>query len=254
MRMIQIMIMILIIILFILVTTVSIYLPAQQHTTIDNIPIYIINLKNRPDRKRRILNELSKHNINHSNTTIIDAINGNDLNISWLMKKNIYRNDETIYRPMRRGEIGCYLSHIKCWDMIAESGHDYALVIEDDVVFVDNFKQKINNMLTELANYDWDVFCLGRNCKTSHGFDGFCKNGAKINNFLYPDVLGYATFAYIIRSDCIKKILPSMTPITQPIDMVTLEKNRDKEIKFIVPLNNMVNINNFKDSDTISIK
>lgn len=35
--------------------------------------------------------------------------------------------------PLLAGEIGCFLSHRKCWEMIAEGSEAFGLIVEDDV-------------------------------------------------------------------------------------------------------------------------
>lgn len=37
------------------------------------------------------------------------------------------------FRPLTPGEIGCFLSHLRCWQLIEERGLDCALILEDDV-------------------------------------------------------------------------------------------------------------------------
>lgn len=36
------------------------------------------------------------------------------------------------FRPLTPGEIGCFLSHLRCWQLIEERGLDCAIVLEDD--------------------------------------------------------------------------------------------------------------------------
>ena len=43
-------------------------------------------------------------------------------------------NRKTWHRPLTPGEIGCYLSHIDCWERIVDSQLDFALILEDDAV------------------------------------------------------------------------------------------------------------------------
>ena len=38
------------------------------------------------------------------------------------------------FRPLTPGEIGCFLSHLRCWQLIEERNLDCALVLEDERV------------------------------------------------------------------------------------------------------------------------
>lgn len=38
-------------------------------------------------------------------------------------------------RILTPGEIGCFLSHRKCWEKLVESGDNWALILEDDCIF-----------------------------------------------------------------------------------------------------------------------
>lgn len=65
--------------------------------------------------------------------------------------------------------IGIALSHMKCWERILTEPHDYAMIIEDDCVFVDHFRAKLRKAFTQVpGNFDIVyVGCMG-NCNP-HG-------------------------------------------------------------------------------------
>jgi glycosyl transferase family 25 len=71
--------------------------------------------------------------------------------------------DETGYRRRHGrltnpGEVGCYLSHIECARRLLESGHEFALILEDDLVLPDNLGVVIAEALAEHRH--WDVLRL----------------------------------------------------------------------------------------------
>lgn len=219
---------------------------------VKKLPIYVINLKDRPDRKQKIEKEMLKHNL--KNVTILEAVNGYDLDIDELLDNDLYTINEDIARPLKRGEIGCYLSHLEAWYKILRDKEPYALIIEDDAVFVENFKEKLNDALNKIKNSNWDVLFLGRNC--SH-FEYECNRGTPVNNekiLMYPLISGYGTFAYIIKNRCIRKLLKDTFPLIKPVDVVLLEKDDIGDIKIIVFVNNIASVRNSHDSDTIAIK
>jgi len=128
--------------------------------------------------------------------------------------------------------------------------------LEDDVIFTKNFKNKFNHIFNLIKNDKWDIFCLGRNCKSYAGFDHTCREGKFIHGkeILYPRVAGYMTFAYIIKNSCIKKLLETTFPIIKPVDVVTLEKHHDGEIKILGLVNDLATIRDMRDSDTVTIR
>ena len=197
---------------------------------IKNMPTFIINLKDRPDRKARVIRELDDHQING---IYVEAINGTDLKIDGVNMDQIYVRDPT-YRDLRRGEIGCYLSHAVCWNLILESGKSHGMVLEDDVVFIDNFKNVFNDIFEEIKDMDWDIITLGRRCNKKL-FDNEDCTGGKIiyKNTFYPDFVGYGTYAYIIKAKTINKLLQTTFPFSKPIDVVLIDEHKKGNIKII---------------------
>jgi glycosyl transferase family 25 len=71
------------------------------------------------------------------------------------------------FRGLTPGEIGCFLSHIACWRLIAERGLDCALVLEDDFAPDDGFSAERLAAFADSSAH-WDVLKLtriGRNAK-----------------------------------------------------------------------------------------
>lgn len=244
---------ILIVILVIIVIYVA--MNANEHMSpnitdyISEMPTFIINLKDRPDRKARAVRELNKHKIKG---TFIEAINGIDLEIDGVRMDQIYVKDSK-FRLLRKGEIGCYLSHMACWNLILESGNPYGLVLEDDVVFVNDFKNIFNDAFSQIKDMDWDIIALGRRCNKQI-FDEDCVSGEIIyKNTFYPSFIGYATYAYIIKASTIDKLLKTTFPFSKPIDVVLIDEQQKGNIKIISFMENLAGVNSLRDSDTVAI-
>lgn len=93
-------------------------------------PIYVINLQGSDQRLLRAAQQLAGQSLPF---TRIDAVNGKALDAS--TKRALidrHANRHHFYRPLSDGEIGCYLSHQKCWQALLDSNQDYALILEDD--------------------------------------------------------------------------------------------------------------------------
>jgi glycosyl transferase, family 25 len=217
------------------------------------MPIYVINLEHRKDRLKRIKEELSKINLSDesNNLHIINAINGKNLDIKQLKNAGYLKYDS---RPLRSGEIGCFMSHLDCWVKILESGQPYGLIIEDDAILTPEFVSRFNEIFDSALEYDWDVFCLGRRCiETTYGSG--CKNSISLNNDLcIYEIPGYGTYGYIVNAKSIEKIMSYIFPINVPIDVLLIDLHRDKKINIISTKNNIIKQRNHTDSDTVRIK
>ncbi|HMY00513.1 MAG TPA: glycosyltransferase family 25 protein [Agitococcus sp.] len=85
--------------------------------------------------------------------TIIDAVNGGELSAKEFFSRiaDYYNN---FYRLMTPGEIGCALSHIKCYGMMVDTGLERALVLEDDVIGDDGSIMDALNIISKIDSND----------------------------------------------------------------------------------------------------
>lgn len=103
-----------------------------------DIHLYIINLDERIDKYEETINELSKLNFEKYNLKIerFPAI------------------------KHKRGWIGCALSHISILEIAKERNLEYAIVIEDDNIFVEKQLKNIEKIFDWLFQYKekWEIF------------------------------------------------------------------------------------------------
>lgn len=107
-------------------------------------PIYLISLDK--DVKRR-------EKLTDVNPVLTFAVNGKDLDVDKLKEDGIVSVD----CKLKKGEIGCYLSHIYMMNRALETGKS-VLIIEDDV----KLSQTEINQIKDV-NVDADVVCVGHN-------------------------------------------------------------------------------------------
>lgn len=107
----------------------------------DEVPVYIINLKRRPDRLEQCVAQFS----HTRHITVIEAVDGLNLRVS-----------EDVSRT--RGEVGCFLSHLSALRRMLEDGVDHAIVLEDDAIVLGD----IRRLLDEVPD-GFDVIALGPN-------------------------------------------------------------------------------------------
>lgn len=105
-----------------------------------NAAVYCINLDRRPDRREKVEKEFLREGL--ENVEFFTATDG------------------CTHPRMNRGECGCTDSHIRLWKDIVKKEHPWALVFEDDARLVENFREKLEEVLAMLPN-DWDYVNLG---------------------------------------------------------------------------------------------
>lgn len=107
--------------------------------------IYVINLKERLDRKDHITSQLQK--INCENYILFEAVNGKKI------------DNPTRLSPGMFGLIKTYLNIYNDWK---KDPKENILIIEDDCVFVEDFNQKLSEYVSYVPE-DWDMLYFGAN-------------------------------------------------------------------------------------------
>jgi len=156
---------------------------------------YIISL-HQPDK---LINQLKKYELD---PILIKGVNGKELD-----KETIKNNTNLVFSYIGpKSAIGIGMSHIKVWKEFLKTDAKYAIVFEDDVVFVPNFKQKLDNIIKYIP-IDYDILylgCFGCNTKINMftylgSMVGLINiNNQKVNKFVNKPAIALATHAYII--------------------------------------------------------
>ena len=180
------------------------------------IHIFIINLQHRKERYDLIHNTLSNSKLPLGWTldiTRIVASTGDEDYVStyrsWKTNNIVHdgKITETLeywIRDVTRGEIGCFMSHVRTLVekiaryKISDDKNHYFLILEDDA----NFNTK--TMFFDLQKHifqlpsDWDLFYLGY---------AFVNNEHRVvNELLYKTGYTYQTHAYMVTQNFAKKI------------------------------------------------
>lgn len=122
---------------------------------------YLINLDRSPQRLAEMQVRLDVLGIDYIRIAATDGAHLTDEEFLHHTVENRY------YKPIRRGEVGCYLSHLKVLQAFMDSDACYALVLEDDCLFDPDF---VPTLQAALALRDgscdpllqWDVLKLNR--------------------------------------------------------------------------------------------
>lgn len=137
------------------------FVKAPRKDTIGFNNIFMINLKRRPERRLRMLSCFDELGLQ---VEVMDAVDGSQLNETTLEGIRFLPGYVDPYhkRPMKLGEIGCFLSHHAIWTEVVERGYSRVLVLEDDIRFEPFFRAKVLRLLRELKDVTWDLVYLGR--------------------------------------------------------------------------------------------
>ena len=180
---------------------------------LNNFKIYVINLKRETKRKENIINELRKQNI--VDFEIIDAIDGEEIKKSELdlliSKSNKFINPINTF--MNAPEICCALSHIKVYKKFIETNMDYALIFEDDAIFLNNFSEKLKKFILKNFKYEKQIMLLTELWQ-------FFKKPLDIENeYEIVDVRNAVlTHAYFINREAAKSLISFNYPIKTVAD------------------------------------
>ena len=219
----------------------------NEYFTQKKFKTYVINLKERKDRRDKMDKILNKVGID---PIYIDAVNGSKLDTEDLIRKHIYSPD---HRDLRKGEIGCYMSHVIAWKKIANGNDDYGLIIEDDIVINNDFYYKCCEYLEKIKDIKWDMFYVGRNCERHFG------EKCNIGTFYTPDIfksqnIGYGLYAYFIKKDFAKKLLSMAYPIIHPADHLIHLLSISGDANIYTTIEELAYVYDLADSDTMGIK
>ena len=172
------------------------------------IKAYIINLERSIERRSYMENQLIRFPF--LQYEFISAVDGRVLSRSERSNKFDEEKFKYVYRrAVQPGEIGCTLSHQKCYRYLEEKNDNYALILEDDAILKDN----IEGILEEIINL--------LECDQSpriillSGWYYYTKKRRLIDRYFLADIYdGYGTYAYVVNRKAAKLLLEDKPFIT----------------------------------------
>lgn len=135
---------------------------------------FVVNLDRRPDRWETFKNNAPEF-LKYER---FSAVDGMKLNSTRQLQQIFENNDYS----MRRGMVGCFMSHIKLFiQLIQESDKNikYYMILEDDITFQDDFETKFNHLQKQINNIgmdSWDFVFLGHHVRDSNNTKYFDKS------------------------------------------------------------------------------
>lgn len=180
--------------------------------------IYMINLKERPDKWQTSIAQLNTYGIEPYR---FEAING------WTLSPETKKDLNVDHLPywVRDGRLGCLLSHLSVLTDAYESGYETIWVMEDDICVMRN-PRLISQLIQQLDQIvdDWDILYTDIESKDASGRflypravfprpnikqkDAGSYNCYRKINHLFVEVgMRYGCYSMILRRSGIEKIL-----------------------------------------------
>lgn len=138
-----------------------------------------------------------------------------------------YDFDERSIPPLGT-EIGVWLSNIRAWDYMLKNKLKYLIVLEDDAIVCDNFKEIVESAISEAGGFDF----ISLYYSNAEGFKAVDANIDKV--FLEKTDSQYAGFLGVVYSLMgAKKIMTLIkrAGIWYTIDCLLFEWSRSKTLK-----------------------
>lgn len=172
---------------------------------------YIINLDRSEDRLEHIKTTFEQAGLDYIR---ISAVDGRSLPEEEYQRLTQIRNWP---KKLSHSEVACFLSHLKCLQLIAEGDEPYGIIFEDDVELSPNVKLFLNDWDWIPKNVDIvkldtaEIVCvLGR-------FNVTLPNKYHLAPLITKH---YCSGGYIISKECAQRVCRQNKQITAPIDEI----------------------------------
>lgn len=201
------------------------------------INVYVINLKKDVERKMYMEKVLSS--FRNCNIEFVEAVYGRELSD---VQINEYYNRKKSYKRYGRnvnlGEIGCTLSHMKCYKKLVDSPHDYALILEDDVTFLRNINDI--ELLTDYINVPYPLILF-----LSADYWFYKKEYISGDYFIASVFDAVGAYAYLINKPAAQLILNKNNKSSHVADHWSLFRRQGVKLKAVYPYIVDANIEGF---------
>lgn len=217
-------------ILFLIILVVAFILAfntIENFNHLEKIDYYVITMRPE-DRLKNIDLQQSKMRKNAANIKIeyVDAVVGKDMDIDKMKESGkLIPREVKSFSASIKNELGCYLSHMKAYEMIAAKRKPgFSVIFEDDFDLEDGFVEKLEESTEILNAIDFDFCFLGM-------LNG--KGGEHLKGDIYripKEGDMWETHAYLVKNENIPKIMTALTPITDLIDVAIFNKGKSREL------------------------
>ena len=168
---------------------------------------YIINLEKSKDRKLDMSRQLEA--LPFLDVEFVVAVDGRTMSV----EEQNFRFDSAAFqkrylKKVRPGEIGCTLSHQKCYKMLVESEENCVLILEDDVLINGDIQDIIKELNILLNTEQPQIILLS-------GWYWFFHSKPFYKHFRLANVYdGFLTHSYVINKSAARLLSETKPGIT----------------------------------------
>ena len=176
---------------------------------LSSLPVYLINLPRATGRRERMEARLAGLDLHYS---LFPGVDGRAEEARLLANTDIPAFRRNMGRDILIGGLGCYHSHLGVWEAFLATGAEHALILEDDIIFHDDFLQAVRLGMATTAH--WDLLklnCIRAKLPVQQGKVG----PYRLNAYLGPNT---GTGAYLINRTTAAKLLSAMRRVTRATD------------------------------------
>jgi len=174
-----------------------------------DIPVWLINLERATARRAKMEQRLAELGLSYEVFSAVDGRAEAAALADTIDQQAFERNTGGALLP---GKIGVYHSHLRVWDKLIASNAPAALILEDDVVFHDDFLTGLDHALR--AADHWDIIRFNAIRAKLPVCQGRVGN-YRINAYIGPFT---GNGAYLIKRDVATRLRSTLFPQTRPLD------------------------------------
>ncbi|MFD1913516.1 glycosyltransferase family 25 protein [Halodurantibacterium flavum] len=177
--------------------------------TRDDMGVWLINLPRDTARREGMQTQLARLGLDY---TLFEAVDGRARadELSAMADAGAYARN--MGSPILPGKMGCYASHLSVWRELVASDRKVALILEDDVVFHDDFLESLDLALAH--SDDWDLVrfnCIRAKMPVRQKQIGHYSLNAYVGPFT-------GNAAYLLKREVAERLLPGLLPMTRAFD------------------------------------
>ncbi len=184
---------------------------ASIRGTILPVPIILINLDRSPERLDAMRRQLGGLGLAYDRLPATDGARLDPGTLARYYSEAL--NLRQYHKRLTSGEIGCYISHLRAWEMIVARGWDYALVLEDDLVLRPEFPDALAALAALPAGWEMVKLVGGRAKAVAHRIPM-----GKFSLVDYYKAPVY-TSAQAVSRTAAEKLLRTRLPFGRPADV-----------------------------------
>lgn len=174
-----------------------------------HVGVWLINLKRDTARFAKMDAQLKRIGLPYQ---LFEAVDGKASAAELVKKVDVEAYERNMGSRLLPGKMGCYASHVRVWEAFLASPFETALILEDDVVFHEDFVESLGLALKMRQHWDTVRFnCIRAKLPVVQAFGGRYRLNAYIGPFT-----GNAT--YLLNRRVAERILPGLWPQTRAFD------------------------------------